>query len=189
MLKAEQARIAQERAQVEHWAHTAQHQIDDVTAALEEALLLLDDHQRAYDLAPQSQRRIINLAMFRQFTIREDGNGTELEPQLEVFYQELVDYMEAYEGSDRAGHSPASAARRPQPAALAAVGAGSGRAGHDANPSPISWGRSSHSDEMAEREGFEPSDEVSPVTRFPVAPVQPLRHLSRVCDAQGYAKR
>jgi hypothetical protein len=31
---------------------------------------------------------------------------------------------------------------------------------------------------MAEREGFEPSNEVSPVTRFPVAPVQPLRHLS-----------
>ena len=31
---------------------------------------------------------------------------------------------------------------------------------------------------LAEREGFEPSDEVSPVTRFPVAPVQPLRHLS-----------
>jgi site-specific DNA recombinase len=31
---------------------------------------------------------------------------------------------------------------------------------------------------LAEREGFEPSDEVSPVTRFPVVPVQPLRHLS-----------
>jgi site-specific DNA recombinase len=31
---------------------------------------------------------------------------------------------------------------------------------------------------MAEREGFEPSNEVTPVTRFPVAPVQPLRHLS-----------
>ena len=31
---------------------------------------------------------------------------------------------------------------------------------------------------LAEREGFEPSNEVSPVTRFPVAPVQPLRHLS-----------
>ena len=30
-----------------------------------------------------------------------------------------------------------------------------------------------------EREGFEPSNEVTPVTRFPVAPVQPLRHLSR----------
>jgi hypothetical protein len=32
---------------------------------------------------------------------------------------------------------------------------------------------------MTEREGFEPSNEVAPVTRFPVAPVQPLRHLSR----------
>ena len=29
-----------------------------------------------------------------------------------------------------------------------------------------------------ERGGFEPPNEVSPVTRFPVAPVQPLRHLS-----------
>jgi hypothetical protein len=35
-----------------------------------------------------------------------------------------------------------------------------------------------------EREGFEPSNEVSPVTRFPVAPVQPLWHLSNVRDAQ-----
>ena len=34
-------------------------------------------------------------------------------------------------------------------------------------------------EQMAEREGFEPSNEVSPITRFPVAPVQPLRHLSR----------
>ncbi len=33
-------------------------------------------------------------------------------------------------------------------------------------------------DPETEREGFEPSNEVSPVTRFPVAPVQPLRHLS-----------
>jgi site-specific DNA recombinase len=31
---------------------------------------------------------------------------------------------------------------------------------------------------LAEREGFEPSNEVSPVTRFPVAPIQPLWHLS-----------
>jgi hypothetical protein len=32
--------------------------------------------------------------------------------------------------------------------------------------------------EKTERGGFEPPNEVSPVTRFPVAPVQPLRHLS-----------
>jgi hypothetical protein len=36
---------------------------------------------------------------------------------------------------------------------------------------------------LAEREGFEPSNEVTPVTRFPVAPVQPLRHLSSASAA------
>ena len=44
-----------------------------------------------------------------------------------------------------------------------------------------------HGDERpmkTEREGFEPSNEVSPVTRFPVAPVQPLRHLSRCMYAE-----
>src|ERR1019366_10327068 len=39
-----------------------------------------------------------------------------------------------------------------------------------------------------EREGFEPSNEVTPVTRFPVAPVQPLRHLSGcLCADRGSA--
>jgi hypothetical protein len=36
-----------------------------------------------------------------------------------------------------------------------------------------------------EREGFEPSSEVSPATRFPVAPVQPLRHLSSARSSRG----
>src|SRR5436305_3654424 len=36
-----------------------------------------------------------------------------------------------------------------------------------------------------EREGFEPSNEVSPVTRFPVAPVQPLRHLSGCASSKA----
>jgi hypothetical protein len=44
--------------------------------------------------------------------------------------------------------------------------------------SPVFRGHGSQNQQMAEREGFEPSNEVSPVTRFPVAPVQPLRHLS-----------
>jgi site-specific DNA recombinase len=41
---------------------------------------------------------------------------------------------------------------------------------------------------MAERGGFEPPNEVSPVTRFPVAPVQPLRHLS-MGFADGHRRR
>jgi site-specific DNA recombinase len=48
---------------------------------------------------------------------------------------------------------------------------------------PSSGDLSSNFFKLAEREGFEPSNEVSPVTRFPVAPVQPLRHLSWRCRA------
>src|SRR5450759_701274 len=56
--------------------------------------------------------------------------------------------------------------------------------------SPVFRGHGLKSMQMAEREGFEPSNEVTPVTRFPVAPVQPLRHLSLARDAcaapEGY---
>ena len=50
------------------------------------------------------------------------------------------------------------------------------------SPEPFATG-CSYFVKMAEREGFEPSNEVSPVTRFPVAPVQPLRHLSGCASA------
>jgi hypothetical protein len=36
-----------------------------------------------------------------------------------------------------------------------------------------------------EREGFEPSVDFEAHTRFPVVPVQPLRHLSTVAQASG----
>jgi hypothetical protein len=39
-------------------------------------------------------------------------------------------------------------------------------------------GRRAHRQGSAEREGFEPSVDVEAHTRFPVVPVQPLRHLS-----------
>jgi site-specific DNA recombinase len=45
------------------------------------------------------------------------------------------------------------------------------------SPEPFASG-CSYFVKLAEREGFEPSNEVSPVTRFPVAPIQPLWHLS-----------
>ncbi|MEA2130573.1 MAG: hypothetical protein QOJ85_3464, partial [Solirubrobacteraceae bacterium] len=43
-------------------------------------------------------------------------------------------------------------------------------------PARFRWARVR--DKMAEREGFEPSVDVEAHTRFPVVPVQPLRHLS-----------
>ena len=36
-----------------------------------------------------------------------------------------------------------------------------------------------------EREGFEPSVDRKAHTRFPVVPVQPLRHLSEVAQSSG----
>jgi hypothetical protein len=47
------------------------------------------------------------------------------------------------------------------------------------SPKPFALATCANFVNTTEREGFEPSNEVSPVTRFPVAPVQPLRHLSR----------
>jgi ABC-type branched-subunit amino acid transport system ATPase component len=87
VLKAEQARITHEQAQVEQWAQSARHQVDDVMAALDEALQLVDAHQRAYDLASESQRRLLNLAIFEHFTIHEEADEVIIEPQLEAFYE------------------------------------------------------------------------------------------------------
>jgi site-specific DNA recombinase len=59
------------------------------------------------------------------------------------------------------------------------------------SPKPFAAG-CSYFVKMAERGGFEPPNEVSPVTRFPVAPVQPLRHLSMdgspICDRRRHDK-
>ncbi|MEA2232698.1 MAG: hypothetical protein QOD83_2514 [Solirubrobacteraceae bacterium] len=157
----------------------------DVMAALDEALRLVDHHQRAYDSATESQRRLLNLAIFEHFTIFEEADSVLIEPQLEAFYDQLMDYADAlpaHGAGPEAGQAPEPQA---QPAALeAATGAGD-RLGRDANPSPISWGRSSHSERLAEREGFEPSVDCEAHTRFPVVPVQPLRHLSRGAQATG----
>ena len=122
VLHAEQARIAEEQAQVEQWTQAAQHQVDDVMAALDEALLLVDRHQRAYDSATESQRRLLNLAVFEHFTIFKEADDVLIEPQLEAFYDQLMDHADALQ----AGAGPeAGQAGEPQtqPAALAPVAA------------------------------------------------------------------
>jgi hypothetical protein len=123
VLRAEQARISAEQTQVEHWAQSAQHQVDDVIAALDEALLLVDAHQRAYDLASESQRRLLNLAIFEQFTIHEEADEVAIEPQLEAFYEQLMECADALRPSNghglESGRQTATAVR-PRRAALAA---------------------------------------------------------------------
>src|SRR5580698_3868469 len=51
---------------------------------------------------------------------------------------------------------------------------------------PVGWTRASvacsKQNNLAEREGFEPSDPVSQVNSLAVSPIRPLSHLSRVSD-------
>ena len=180
VLKAEQARITAERAQVEHWANAARHQIDDVMAALDEALLLVDSHQRAYDTATESQRRLLNLAIFEHFTIHEESEDVIVEPQLEAFYDQLMNFADAQPPNGSRPKADPASPTQAQPAALAATTGANARTGRDANPSPFSWGEGSHSERMAERAGFEPAMEFNPHTRLAGECLQPLGHLSGV---------
>jgi site-specific DNA recombinase len=163
VLRAEQARITEEQAQVEVWAQAAAHQVDDVMAALDEALLLVDCHQRAYDHASEPRRRLLNLAIFEHFTIHEEPDHVVLEPQLEAFYEQLMDHADALQANSAVPDADAGTGEaQAEPAALAAATGARNGLGHDANPSPNSWGRGSHSERMAEGEGFEPSKDLRP---------------------------
>ena len=190
VLKAEQARITAERAQVEHWANAARHQIDDVMTALDEALALVDAGQRAYDLASESQRRLLNLAIFEHFTIHEESEDVIVEPQLEEFYDQLIDFVAVLPGSGNGRpNGQRQPANGPTAALTPATGGNANGRRRNANPSPVSWGQSSHSERMAEREGFEPSVDRKAHTRFPVVPVQPLRHLSKAAQGSERPRR
>ena len=200
VLHAEQARITAERAQVEHWATAARHQVDDVMTALDEALALVDAGQRAYDSATESQRRLLNLAIFDFFTVVEEPDDVMVEPQLEAFYEQLVDFVAVRPAN---GNGRLDGQGRPAQARTAALAAATGASNgpdRDANPSPVSWGQGSHSERMAEGEGFEPSVAGLPLQRFSRPPRSttpaPLRgargRLSRIGDRRsplggGYA--
>jgi hypothetical protein len=58
-----------------------------------------------------------------------------------------------------------------------------GRSEQSANLHPGSHSEGSHFDQMAEREGFEPSMEFNPHTRLAGECLQPLGHLSRDCGS------
>jgi site-specific DNA recombinase len=138
-------------------------------AHLELALELAEDVQAIYKAASEQTRRGYNQAFFKKLYVMTewyDGettawiSGVELtEPYALLLTEGLFEQAEAEAQGIKA-------------AAPTQNRAGSGDDARSAGPVSIY-------EQMAEREGFEPSNEVSPITRFPVAPVQPLRHLSR----------
>jgi hypothetical protein len=120
----------------------------------DDALVLIDLATAPYLTASPTERRLINLAIYVMLLVFHDADTVEGKPNDAI--AQLISL----------GRSVAQERARAERAAKA-------------NRDPLSLGRGSQLEQMAEREGFEPSNEVAPVTRFPVAPVQPLRHLSR----------
>ncbi len=174
VMQQEQIRIKRERAEVERWQQIAVGQVEDIMEALNIALLLIDRERLIYDELVAIERRLLNLQLFDDFLIEEDARG-------------CASSLSARKPTSSCANSPTrSSAARTRPRTAPMVGPGRLRWPWGLltrTPARFSAGRGSHKEQMAEREGFEPSDEVSPVTRFPVAPVQPLRHLSRLFSA------
>jgi hypothetical protein len=123
-----------ETALAEKWQHSATQAVDDVDAALTDALALVDDRRVPYTDQPEATKRVINQAVFERLTIGIDG---ELNATPTPVYATLI----------------------PLKRALASTPAQS-RAQKD--PDPDFRGQGSHFAHMAEREGFEPSNEVDP---------------------------
>jgi site-specific DNA recombinase len=177
VLGAEQRRIEEERREARKWVEAATHEVAEAMEALDDALLLVDE-TIPYGIADGNLRRLVNIATHDEiapYVIDEaDQRVYRVRGRRDPFYVEADRLL---------GKTP------PEDGTGADDGPQNGPGGPETTTTTISRGRGSDALAMAEREGFEPSNEVSPVTRFPVAPVQPLRHLSGCATQQGYAKR
>jgi len=124
VLQAEQARIETERGQAKQWADAADREVEDVMAALDDALLLLDATTIIYEALPVSVRRLVNQAVFLALTVRDPDT---IEATRTPLYEALHQFAQA----------PSRPRKRPQPATT-----GPGRPGTTAHapkttPTPI----------------------------------------------------
>ena len=195
LLKREQERIAREMARAESITGRLNAEIGDVERGLEEALGLLGDANRLYQLAPHHIRRQLNQAVFERILVDSDsmpygrlaapfGQLLELAERTETRNVEEQVAEERLQRYLRTG-PPRRRSRKAMEAAVARI-LGDGEGGaittnsseNDENPDRSAIGQGSNVVLMAEREGFEPSKRGTPLTRFPVALLRPLGHLS-----------
>ena len=174
VLEAEQTRIEAERTQARRWSTAAASEVKDVMQALNDALSLIDQGRLPYLTANSTERRLINQAIFHRLIITSaDTAEAEPTPLYTQLAQLASDLPPATEPARQNGRRPARVApnktRR------------SPRDDHD----PISWGRGSYFEQMAERAGFEPAMEFDPHTRLAGECLQPLGHLSLGSEGQS----
>jgi hypothetical protein len=144
VLKAEQDRIETERATARQWADAADREVEDVMAALDDALLLLDASRVIYEALPASSRRLVNQAVFLALIVHDPDN---IEAKRTPFYealhrlaQDLREAKEARPAGPNRPRTPQDKAGRPQD-------------DHD----PDFRGRGSYIGRMAGATGLEPA--------------------------------
>jgi site-specific DNA recombinase len=144
VLKAEQERIEIERSKAQRWSDAADREVEDVMAALDDALIVLDDNHVIYETLPTSVRRLVNQAVFLTLTVRDPDT---IKTQRTPLYDEIARLARNLQ---QAKKTPEKAPKRPRtPKNKAACP----QDDHD----PFSRGRGSYIEQMAEGEGFEPS--------------------------------
>jgi site-specific DNA recombinase len=147
---------------------------------LELALELAEDVQAVYRVADDQTKRGYNQAFFKKLYITAEWDDDQTETSVSVSGADLTDpyALLLIEGLFEQARAEAQAIETGSPTRNRAGSAEALRSG------PVSI-----YEQMAERGGFEPPNEVAPVTRFPVAPVQPLRHLSGCIYAERARRR
>ncbi len=97
VLKAEQERIETERTKAQQWADAATREVEDVMAALDDALAILDEHVIYEDL-PASARRLVNQAVFLAIVVSDPDNvQAQLTPLFETIAQLIQELRETKE--------------------------------------------------------------------------------------------
>ena len=143
------------------------------------ALELAEDAAAVYKAATEAVKRGYNQAFFTKLYVLPEWDETQGELVVRITGAELTEPYAILLADDlsESVHAEAETIK-----AQAAKRAPESRSG---SPKPFAFATCANFVNMAERGGFEPPNEVSPVTRFPVAPVQPLRHLSGCMSRRG----
>ena len=148
---------------------SAQQRLDDLgadtdrlEARLDIVLSLLARAGEFYAACPDDAKQLLNRAVFDSIQIGPDeSNG---------IHSEVVEVVRGLAGTGRQRpHTPSQGSQTRQPLT-----------NHAKNPRPALVGPDggSNVNNLAEREGFEPSVRVAPHTHFPGVHLQPLGHLS-----------
>jgi site-specific DNA recombinase len=135
VMKAEQQRIEDERAQIERWQAAATSEIADIEHAIADALALIDAETVPYLAGNDTEKRLINLAIYRLLFVSDPD---QVQGKRTPTYAQLV----------------------PLARKLARLEPPCAQEGRTRNRGPLSQGRGSQYLQMAERAGFEPAMEL-----------------------------